>query len=83
MHISPSPVPGEGRGPWRRHGKGEGWSREPCGSGFLPYPSPSPRLRRGSPPSPGAGEGVYRAYHVRPPSAGGLMISSVSCGWMM
>ncbi|MCG5239201.1 transposase family protein [Azospirillum doebereinerae] len=53
-HLSPSPAPGEGRGPPRSGGKGEGLE----GHGLRTTPdSPSPSPLRGSPPSPGAGEG--------------------------
>ncbi|MGF7176027.1 transposase family protein [Azospirillum doebereinerae] len=52
--LSPSPVPGEGRGLPRRGGKGEGLSEH----GLSTTPdSPSPSPLRGSPPSPGTGEG--------------------------
>ncbi|CAO3429807.1 hypothetical protein [Azospirillum doebereinerae] len=52
--LPPSPAPGEGRGPPRSGGKGEGLSEH--GSSTTPD-SPSPSPLRGSPPSPGAGEG--------------------------
>ncbi|QCG94233.1 hypothetical protein E6C67_09945 [Azospirillum sp. TSA2s] len=61
---SPSPVPGEGRGPPRSGGKGEGLGTKPCASGSLDHPSPS-RLRR-VPPSPGTGEGISTAHIVSP-----------------
>ncbi|KJR62302.1 hypothetical protein VY88_25425 [Azospirillum thiophilum] len=48
--------PREREGAQAQLGKGEGECKEPCGSGFLDHPSPSPL--RGAPPSPGTGEGI-------------------------
>ncbi|CAO3423257.1 hypothetical protein [Azospirillum doebereinerae] len=48
----------------QQHGKGEGLS----GHGLRTTPdspSPSPPLRGGSPPSPGAGEGLFKKLHHR------------------
>ncbi|CAO3432685.1 hypothetical protein [Azospirillum doebereinerae] len=56
--LPPSPAPGEGRGPPRSGGKGEGLSEH--GPSTTPD-SPSPSPLRGSPPSPGAGEGFGAA----------------------
>ncbi|CAO3430804.1 transposase family protein [Azospirillum doebereinerae] len=57
-HLSPSPAPGEGRGPPRSGGKGEGLSEHEVRT---TPDSPSPSPLRGSPPSPGTGEGLVSA----------------------